>query len=154
MYRTIYALSLDQLVDNLTDYCRDPELEGAEWLSAITDAFLGTPTVWPMSDELFEVLLGFAGMRLDTPAGVHAAVAISRYLEGTGICPIVCTHDEDDPSPRCVQVRNDELRELSDQGAEFTGTHDLQHWQRTRALVAAAHARSIEVLEEGYDDAA
>ena len=143
MFRTRYGVSLDALTTRLSGFAADDDLQGSEWAKAATEAFLLTPGIWPLSDELFEMLLGWAGVDLDVADGVEFAVAISQYLEGTGICPIVCTHPTDDPSPRCARVRNGDLAHVYDHGVLFDGTHDRDFWLELRTRLAGVFAAAV-----------
>lgn len=147
-YRTRYGLSLDALTARLSHHAKDDALQGADWAMAITEAFLLTPSIWPLGDELFEVLLAWAGVESHTTHGVEFAVAISQYLDGTGICPIVCTHPADDPSPRCARVRNGELSDLYARGLDYEGTHDRDFWIDLRTRLAGVFDAALQLPDD------
>jgi hypothetical protein len=163
MYRTSYGVCLDALTTRLSGYAKDDDLHGGDWAKAIIEGFLLTPAIWPLSDELFEILLGWAGVDLDDAAGVEFAVAISQYLDGTGICPVVCTHPTADPSPRCARVRAGELSDVYDRGVLYDGTHDREFWLDLRTRITVAFTTVVDTADidaealdtdEEYPDAA
>lgn len=157
MYRTTYGYCLDVLAGRLANIARDDEIQGADGAIAIAEAFLSTPEIWPLSDELFEMLLGFAAVDLNHSGGAHMAVSIARYLEGTGICPIQCTHPPDDPSPVCARVRAGEETNAYEAGLQMDGTRDRAQWIDLRCKLTTAFRQAIadaDAEDEGWSDAA
>lgn len=154
MYRTTAGVSLDIVITRLGQLADDDDLQGGPWLKAIVDTFLITPAIWPLDDQLFEMLLAWAGVDLATAEGTAAAVAVSRYLEGTGICPLTCSHPVDDLSPRCALVRSGEAPDAYEAGLTYAGTEPRSTWLRVRTQLTSAYrrARVDEADDETCDD--
>jgi hypothetical protein len=128
--------ALQLLADTLAGLAADDELDGDERCRAIIGTFVATPLVWPLDDFTFEVMLSWAGLDLDSPAGLEMAADIAAFLDGTGEASVRCGHGVGERSALC------DLRKIPRVGPAAAGAAAMASGE---LAVPLAIRRAVEV---------
>lgn len=102
--RTPQGRALEQLTQLVSGLAVDDDLQGEEWLRGMVFAFVATPHVWPLDDQLYEMLLAWGGFDLSDGPSLLEAGEFTAFLLGTGAFTLVCSHTDETASPLCALI--------------------------------------------------
>ena len=126
---------LGALVRRLSAVGRDVDLSLDERLTEIAAEFLSSGVFEEFDEDLFEILLSWAGLDVGSCDGLTRAVELYGFLVGTGVIRFACVHG-DDPTPLCGRVRSGQADAAECHAEDSSGQRPL------RRLIQLGHARA------------